>query len=109
MKLRFLPGLPRVPNKEWYYCRESNPHNGVRLARLFRPRSCRCFGNIVAAFRACYQSHFSALRYPYESPISADMRRQNRRNRRDTNHVTVGYGVFRIAFSALDSIKGQLA
>jgi hypothetical protein len=46
---------------------------------------------------------------PDESPMSADMRRQNRRNRRDTNHVTVGYGVFGIAFSALDSIKGQLA
>jgi hypothetical protein len=46
---------------------------------------------------------------PDESPISADMRRQNKRNRRDTNHAAIGYGVFAIAFSALDSIKGQLA
>jgi hypothetical protein len=36
------------------------------------------------------------------------MRRQNSGNRRETNHATIGYGVFGIAFSALDSINGQL-
>src|ERR1700730_2512978 len=78
MKLRLPPGLPRVPNKERYDRREGTPHDGVRLARLLRARSCGCFGNIVAAFRVRHQSHFSALRFPDESPISADMRRQIR-------------------------------
>jgi hypothetical protein len=78
MKLRFSQGHPRVPNKQRYYRHDSKPPDRVRLTRLFRPRRYRSFENIVAAFRVRHQSHFFALRYPG------------------------------LAFSALDSIKGQL-